>query len=125
MATPTLAEAISEVMASTKGQTPKTASARPSSQGDLLRAFASTVRAIGEAPVTLADFHAVKSANVQELRTKRASLVDGLERHTNPIRQMADAVRVAGIDDIISHRQKIAKAITAQRALTILNRGHR
>lgn len=125
MATPTLAEAITEVMADTKGQQPKTASARPSSQGDLLRAFASTVRAMGESPVTLGDFHAVKSANVQELLTKRAALVDGLDRHTNPLRQMADVVRVAGIDDIIERRQKVAQAVVAKRALTILSRGHR
>ncbi len=123
MATPTLAEAIHDVM-SGKGHTPKLASDQ-TSHGNLLRAFASTVRAIGDAPITLHDFHAVKSASVETLLNKRAQLVEQLSSHTNPLRQIADAVRVAGIDDTLERRQKIAKAILAKRALTILSRGHR
>lgn len=122
MPTRTLAEEIDDILSSTRDSRPKVASAPTGtmSRGELLHSFANVLRAVGNRPVTLDDFHAVKSASVPELTARRAELVTKLASHTEPLHQLADAVRIAGIDDDLERRTKIAKAIVARRALSLL-----
>lgn len=89
---------------------------------DELQALAAAVRAAPLRPVTGDDFHAVKQADWSALEAERARLCEKMAS-ADTYAAIGAAIRVAGVDDLISRRDKVASAVQVLRALTILQRG--
>lgn len=91
-----------------------------------LRALGTTMRALGNRPLTVEDLHAVKTADVNELHARRDELAAKVASHdpstAGAVRAMADAVRVAGIDDALARVEKRASVVRALGALSLLRR---
>ena len=91
-----------------------------------LSALSQAVRIAGELPFTLAEVHAVKTADYDALAARRAELVEKIGScdgsDIGKLRTLADSVRVAGIDRAFDLREKRAAAVRALGALSLLKR---
>lgn len=88
----------------------------------LYDALATAVRAAPLRPVTVDDFHAVKQADWKNVTEAHVALTEKLSSDNAHV-ALASAVRLAGIDDLVERRTKIASAVKVVRALTLLERG--
>jgi hypothetical protein len=91
-----------------------------------LGALSQAVRVAGDLPFTVADVHAVKTADYAALSARRAELVEKIAScdgsAVGKVRALADSVRVAGIDRAFDLREKRAAAVRALGALSLLKR---
>lgn len=92
----------------------------------VLGALSQAVRVAGELPYTLADLHAVKTADFDALAARRSDLVEKVAAcdgtPAGKVRALADSVRIAGIDRVFETREKRASVIRALGALSLLKR---
>lgn len=115
----TLAEALRDIE-----RAEKRAYEDPSARA--LGALSQAVRVAGETPFTLADLHAVKTADFDALTARRAELTEKVAACdgtvVGQVRALADSVRIAGIDRAFMAREKRAAVVRALGALSLLKR---
>lgn len=105
----------------------KTSASTGHGQGRVFRALADVVRELGNRPLDASDVGAFKAASDEALNeelARRSERVGELQKTASTVgdaaRVLAEGVRLAGVQDRISRREKVAKAIRARQALILL-----